>query len=500
MRVTRIVLMASLLAGVLIGTPPAEAAPADADETVRLLERLSFDLRSKRLAATERAEITQALGAHQDPKALYQTYVDKWLGHTGYENVLRPLFTGRGFLRFITQPLLNIMLLPLARFPDGQGGWVYFLPGTLPPDHAAGTPACPAGDAVQVTPWWQADRPIKVCAASYHPEHTFDEVGYCGGRSLLGVSEKLREGCGCGPLLLACLPPPEERPDLVPRLNADARAEVFRTILDIIDHDRPWDEIWTTSRSWQSGLIELLYLRRQLIGLLHAQRYTPELEKKMLEQVRSIDARAPAHWVERKGLYASSGLFTTTIAANFAFMNYRDMVRDLFSGFLCRSFTSVHVDSESVLKAIGTNFANIRLLDNQATPMRTQPGCRGCHIPIDNATDFLQVLRTPLYGSFPTGMAAHGKLYIKGESDFRGEGVGDAAFGKLVVAQPEFRQCAVANVFEGIMQRKPLNSERGFIRELEEGFEANGRKLSWLIRTVLTSKVYMGDLDIVAAH
>jgi hypothetical protein len=112
----------------------------------------------------------------------------------------------------------------LRSVKSANGSSLYYLPHTL----RDGT-VCALNEAVPVPAWWTGGRPVMLCAASYRPERVFDSVGYCGGQSEPTVPIPPRAECGCGPLLLGCLPPSDEQPTLVSRMNEAAIAEVVQT-------------------------------------------------------------------------------------------------------------------------------------------------------------------------------------------------------------------------------------------------------------------------------
>src|SRR5262249_54028438 len=139
-----------------------------------------------------------------------------------------------------------------------NGAKTYYLASKTAAGPRAGAPCALEGSTL-VRPWWDG-RPVRVCKHSYAPDHVFDEVGYCGGK-IDGDGLLARPGCGCGPLLLACLPPAEELGDLGGLARAAVEGEYFETMLDIVLNDRPLSERVTTSTIWQTGFADFLYAR-----------------------------------------------------------------------------------------------------------------------------------------------------------------------------------------------------------------------------------------------
>jgi hypothetical protein len=483
-----------LLPLILIGQLSAVAEASDGDRSrsvIDVVQRLSFDLRSKRLSASEQAEIGKLAGEGAKPREIYARYLDHWLGpwldNYAFETILerradKPLVPPNGGRLFLGN---------LSKHRDREdGAWRYFMPAI-----AKGGAPCAENEAVPVTPWWSPKTKILVCPSSYVPERAFDDVGFCGSKTELTNPQPPRPGCGCGALLLACMPPREDLPTFEADMNRGMRDELAVTVADLVRRGRPIDEALTTTKTWQSGIVQFMYLRRELIGKLEAQKWSPELERRLEADVAPVDLAAPARWVERKSVYQGSGVYFATPAIQTVVPSYREMITGVFGAFLCTDFQSVHVDSETVLKTVGKQHAHLRAVGIADSPMRKQVGCMGCHAPMDNATAFLVGLKTPLYGSSPTGLPAKGTFFLKGATDLRGEGAGFAGFAQLVAKQPEFEQCMVRHTFERIVQRSPLNVEQTGIEKLSHDFGIHHHDLAWLSREVFLSDSYTGGFQ-----
>ncbi len=338
-----------------------------------------------------------------------------------------------------------------------------------------------------------------MCADDYRPDHLFDAVGYCGGQDPLANPLVRRPGCGCGPLLMTCLPPKEDAPALEGQLARDMADEVIETAADILARDRPFDELLTTSRTWQSGLVEMMYLRRELLARLRARPFSPALEHELEARLDAIDVAAPARWIERGPPWRGTGLTYSTALRAASNETYRGMVLELFGDYLCTEFQSVRVSSDVVLQAVHAQApsagAPLDLRSADAigrSPMRTQVGCKGCHAPMDNAAAMLAGFQTAIRGSIPTGIEGRGQLYLKSPSDLRGEGAGAAALSRLVVAQPELDGCVAKRTYQLLLQHDVRAADRPFIEALGRDFAAHGRRYSTLVRALLVSPAYVG--------
>jgi hypothetical protein len=282
------------------------------------------------------------------------------------------------------------------------------------------------------------------------------------------------------------LPPDEERPGLHRALNAGARAELVDTAVAILADGRPFDDLLTTSATLQSGAVELLYARRDVIGMLAARAYGPALAATIRARLASVDLDAPPRWVERGGVYSGTGLFLPTPAATAAIPTYRNMVKMVLYNFLCTRFHSVHVDSASLVAAVGSAHGDLRALRAGGdSPMRHQPACVGCHAPLDGGAAFLAGMETPLHGSYPTGLAGDGELFVDGGKDLRGRGHGYDGLARLLVRQPEVERCVVTTTFRALVARPPVAGDEEEIRDLLSVYRAGGHAFPPLLRAIL---------------
>lgn len=461
-------------------TRPGAAAATNGTAAIALLDRLSRDLRGKRLTIDEKDRLQQDV-ASQGLRAVYLSLLDQWLDRRAYRRLLFP--------QSYDPPEVEAFFHRLETYRHG-GMTIHHLPRAGA--HRDGQPPCTPDQVVMVKPWWTGES-IAVCADSYRPERVFDEVGYCAGHPEPTDRQPPRPGCGCGPRLLGCIPPHGFHSIFDGQGNRDVEAEVVETSLDIITRNEPYASTLTTSRTWQSGLVEFLYLRRELIQLMREVPYSTALEKKIDERLRKIDIHAPARWIERQGIYRGTGLWATPPAVHAARATYRDIAFNALIEYLCVRFHSIHVDSEALLAAVGNEFADLQEYGGLGgSPMRKQPGCKGCHNPIDGSGAMLQGLAMPLYGSYVTGADSRGSLYVTGDSDVRGHGASIADMARLIVQQPEYATCTVHNSFQRVLKQDVLASDRPFLDQLVAEFRANGGRLAPIIRALLTSKTYTG--------
>jgi hypothetical protein len=481
-RPDRMSLMAMVLALSLgLASVPVHAAtPTTAAGVVELVQVLSLRLRLKRLDLEERRALEERLARGEDPTRVYEEHLDRWLTRDFYRKLA-------GALAF-SPAATHFFVGTLSRFREGEG-WVYYLPHTVDAGRPQGTAPCAPSERAQAPAWWARGQRISICQASYRPEHAFDSVGYCGGQAEPTIPTPPRPGCGCGPLLLGCLPPEEEAPRMDQRFVEAMTSEVAETGAEFMSKGRPFDELMTTSTTWQSGLTRFLYLRREMLARVASQPFSPMLEAELLGMLATVDLEAPGRWVERQGEYRGSGLFLNTpVMASFVGTS-RATMQLMLSQFLCVDFPANNVDSESLLAITHGQHEGVRF-EVYESPMRQQSACSGCHAPMDSGSGFLVGLRPPLFGSIPTGKQVEGRLYVHGAEDFRGKGRGSASLASLLTQQPEFPRCATARLFTFLVGRPPRKTaeERRLLDELTQTFERSGRRIDVLIRAILLSK------------
>lgn len=473
----------ALVIGIAVAVVGAEAAASPSIEAgLRELEMLSYDVRSSRLSLAERRALSDEIRA-SSADAVYARQVDEWVGKAIFRD-----FAGT----FIRRPVVERLFLGLSTFSDSDGNLVYYLPADTD-QGARGVPAsCAGGAPVRVRSWW-SKVPVSICPESYLPDHTFDKVGYCAGQQEPTQVAPARIGCGCGPLLLGCLPPAAVAPKLIEALETGIYDEVVETGAELMLQGRPFDELMTATSTWQSGAVEFLYARREMLRILKEAGWTAASERQLAQILERVDLERPARWVERRGVYAGSGLYLGTPAIQATEPTPRVVVRNTFRNFLCTDFQSVHVDSEALLQAVNADFKNLRGFSVVDTsPMRRTIGCKNCHIPLDNAADMLADLATPLFGSLvrAANPRAPGRLYVGGVDDLRGAAVGMHGFSQLVVAQPEFAKCVVKQTFTYVMNRKPLQRERAALEQWEKDFEASHHQLPALMKAMIRDPIY----------
>src|SRR5262249_16336153 len=130
-----------------------------------------------------------------------------------------------------------------------------------------------------------------------------------------------------------------------------------------------YDEVLTTSVTWQPGLVEFWYARREMLAELGHTPYSKALEDRWSARFSRIDLAAPGRWIERKGVYTGAGVWLSTPMIEATYPTYRTQMKRLLSQFLCVRFTSIDVDSQSLLSTVGNRTGNLRALGIQESPM-----------------------------------------------------------------------------------------------------------------------------------
>lgn len=427
-------------------------------------------MRGRPLDRAEREKLRPQL-ASRAWSDVYKSYVDAWFD--------RSFFNRLGAARARAGNGSQALFMgELRTFKDPTGADVFYHPAIEGENRSS----CASSQPVQVIPWWDTTTTVRVCPNSYRPEKAFDTVGYCGGRSELPTKQSPRPNCGCGPLLLACLPPSSD--ELIAHFDSSNAAEVANTFAEVIDRGRPFSEVFTTSTTWQDGYVQFLYRRRDALSLLANEPYSKNTETKIVKML-SAPLSAPGRWVDRKGVYSGSGLFLTTPLIQVSFPTYRTVVRAFLQNAACITLVGVNVDSASLLEGVGKQHGDLRLFEINESPMRTTTGCSGCHAPMDNAAGFLLGMKTPLFGDVLTGKKAVGQLYLKGANDLRGAGEGFSGLTSLMVAQPEYRTCAVT----GLAGSVGVALDEDEIPRVAESFRADKENAKNLLRKLLMRSV-----------
>jgi hypothetical protein len=464
--------------------PSAPAAPAgasaDANETLRQLRKLSIDVRGAPLSKDESATIKKRL-ERESTDAIYASFVDGWL---------KDLERNQDFVEKVLSPFepkgMPLLFLNPSQFRAADGREVLYLPARQP---KTGTP-CAGQDIVSVRPWW-SKQPVAICSASYVPEVVFANDRFCAQSHLAAAGYTTPDACGCGPRLMHCAPPEKLDPGIVVAIKTGPKAEIRETMIDLlIKKRRPLSDVYTATTTWQNGLVQFIYKRREVASIASRTPITKPVLAKLEKMIDSVNVRAKPKWVERKGAYKGTGLWWTTALP--VQSTYRNSTRGGFNFFFCIDYSSINVDRDALLATAGDEIQNLRALDAISnSPMRKQDGCKGCHMPMDTTAGFLFEFELSWRGGFPRHEPAQPTdFYLQGAEDRRGNGKGLAGLMALFMKQPEFDACAVQKTLVNFVARGPMHSERATSDALVEGLRKHNRDLVWLVREVLMSPIY----------
>jgi hypothetical protein len=476
----------SVYAGVELATSEARSQVSSAsDLDVNHFQRLSYDLRNKPLSEQERDEIANKISS--GGMKLYEQYVDKWLTKDAYKR-----FVG-AFFRWPPVGVINPDAEPFFHRLSKHGAGadtVYFLPHTA---KGKGGAPCAKADIKEVKSWW-SKQPLRVCKASYVPDKIFDDIGYCSGEAEPLMRQPPRPGCGCGPALMGCLPPKGDDPKLDRQVHSSIMTEWFETAARTVAEDRPLDEILTTTRTWQTGLAEFIYLRRDLIALHRKKGWTPKVKKEFDKRLAKVDVYREGRWVNRGKDYMGTGLWWSGLTTHAMKIPVRPAAHAVLETYLCSGFHAANVDADAILEAVNKRDNNLRTLTTFLdAPMRKEDGCKGCHAPMDGAAGYLGEFQGPIFGSFPTRQKTKGEFFVLGAGDFRGKGAGLATLANLVIKQPEYETCAVRRAFEKTLVRPMASGDQPLYQELVKEFKKNGHRYGPIVRRLLLSPAYMNE-------
>jgi hypothetical protein len=482
-----------IVVGSMLTVAPRALAlgPGEVERVTRAVRRLSLDLRQKSLTLAENDRLRLEASQSTDAKGLYGAYLKEWFND---DALIKILILAGYFLpseQNDAQVMTQLFLGRLETFTDAKSGQkVHYLSSRDRPASPGAHP-CPT-TVVSVRPWWSLKESIPVCARTYDPDSVFDQTGFCGGRGGTDTPREPRDTCSCGPLLMACYPGNDLSPEFEGRFIYSLGAEIGSTVEDIALSQQPLANLWTTSRTWQNGLVKFMYLRRELAVQVYGKKVDDTLLHSLEAQVQKIDFNAPFEFVERTGIYRGTGLYLTTIYASTNFAVYRDLALAVRSA-TCVQFKSVRVNSHTLVQNLfETNQADKGVVEPWDSPMQGSVGCKSCHAPLDGVTGFFTAMRPSSWGAMPTRKNLKAKFYLRDEMDLRGEGVGFADLSRLVVSQPEFSACLVSRVAEGLLARGLVPKDDAEVLRWTSLFRKSNLNVSVLAREVLASSQYTG--------
>ncbi|MGB5812663.1 MAG: DUF1549 domain-containing protein [Polyangiales bacterium] len=337
----------------LYGRPPTIEeyeqlhAGGDVDEA-KVDEMLESPEFFDRLAGYHRGFIWTALPSNND---LFSTFIERFnSGESEVWSVFDKQITFRGAY----EPCLDMQHTNF----DGNGRPQPMQTGYLEGECAQTAEGCVMDGWVEMTPYWNPDISIRVCA--------FDAQEFTTGldQSAGGVFTDCAErngdaGCGCGPSLQYCAAAGDS--GNVNEIRTALTEEPARIFEGIIKAGRPYTEAFSTNQTYFNG------------ALRHYYRY---LQRNGNELANIADAAYTSDWelIERPEYH--SGILTT-MGYLLRHTSQRARVNRLYTAFLCDPF---------VAPAGGLPSATDPCSQNPDLSERC--GCAACHTTIEPATTY----------------------------------------------------------------------------------------------------------------
>lgn len=379
---------------------PDYCAPTEEIDPLQLLRQTSLDLRG-RVPSFEEYEWVRSA---DDPQAAVETLVDEMLRSEEYFATIREYHQALVW-GTLDSSILTSLFAPRNRLrPNGAGNWrdggsrrtyrnglydcldqeqtEFDAQGRPVPIQTFDDPDCTGGTCqregyVWVSPYWDPEDPIRVCA--------YDAQEFETGVSGLSCSDyhgNDRE-CGCGPNLQWCGP---ENTGEETNIIRDSLAEEPARIFEWVVRERySYLEAFSTERTFMNGPVAHFYRHNAGTDTLErggAVAYDPAIEGLPQIAWTDHDTWLPVH---RQGPHA--GAFTT-LGYLVRFASNRSRANRFYTAFYCDPF----VPSEDGLPP------------EEAQPdpnLRERAGCSDCHQVLEPAAAHWARWRTGgTYGYF----------------------------------------------------------------------------------------------------
>jgi hypothetical protein len=296
---------------------------------------------------------------------------------------------------------------------------------------------CSPREAVEVRPWWERARTVRVCPDSYRPDVLHDPQGrYCGGSYLNASYSPV---CGCGPALAFCWRDPEQ----LDEVGASLKREALDTAAAVVGADRPLAAIFADNETVRDRNAEFIYRRWAIAngadpGILDDLAAWPQAPIRARRAERFPGQHAGVLTTERF-LYQSSGP--------------RDRMKDYEAMLWCTDVNSVRVTAEAIF-ALGSH-GDLRE-GERGMELAHRPVCTDCHARLDYAMQFFDVWPAAYRSTNLVATSAHptevGRMYVRDADDLRGEAPRTPLrWARLATAQPEFATCMGERVLDHVL-------------------------------------------------
>lgn len=417
-----------------------------------VLRRLSLDLRGTAPTAAD-------LEALEEGKPLEQ-FVDAFLASDDFrstfflyhKDIVRPrtgIFNTAVSFSRIAQSVV-----------DGQRVWYS---ERLPQEPA--TSGCRREETVKVSPWWDRNQTIAVCAASASTKTTAKVAG----KTLRCDSDEgQRSGqCGCGPHLVHCYVDSIKKPTI-----DSMKDEMAEFAMSVVQEDRPYTDVLTADWTMLDGKLEVFYAK--LWG-------TQSL-------LTDADAGRDWHKVERGPHH--SGVLSSPAMLNF-FYNGRRWAQRTMESFFCHEVTPDFDLLDDTVDAGHTVAIPYRDSPDLMPTQNVTEGraCAACHLQLDAVARVKD--RWDYFGGYFETMPGERPLPIPQQVWFEGALVdGIDGLGHALAQSETFHDCVVNQAWEHMTGHRFTSSETATRRALLARFRQSGMSFKTLLRAIIDTPYY----------
>jgi hypothetical protein len=438
--------------------PDAEPKPVAVADDATLLRRISLDVRGT--TPTERD-----LEFLQKGRAL-DSFIDEWLESKDFESTF--------FLyhKDIIRPRTGIFNTPVSWSrvtPKKLEGVEVWSSERLRTELSSG--ACARDKLVEMSPWWDRTKTLKVCAQTARVDATAEVRG----KTVRCDSEEgqLSGACGCGKNMVFCYVDAVKDDVMTSMKN-----ELSQLAMTVVKEDRPYSEILTSDWTMLDGKLEVYY------GKLWGDQVS----------IADPDARKPWRKYDRDPRH--SGMLSSPVMLNF-FYNGRRWAQRTFEAFFCHDTVPDFDLLDDTLDAG----------EQVAVPYRDSPdlmptqsvtegrACAACHLQLDSIARVKD--RWDYFGGYHETMSSDRKLPIPQEVIFEGKVIdGMNGLGEALAASPVFHDCAANQAWDHLLGHRFRPDEVRTRKRLVADFQASGLKFKPLLKAILRSPEYRAKENI----
>lgn len=368
------------------------AVPALAGSRAQL-RFLSFTIR-------DQSPTVEEAKAFRAGETTLEALVDLWLAAPGHKQRIKRYFRDMFGVAREVETVMDAFSLRST----GENGYLYRWRGR---DNAI----CDGGTPVDAEAWWlPAGQTVKVCSLEVSDSLSYEDKS---GKRTACTADRVWSGaCGCGPKLIACLPPDLQRP------LVDAVTEEFpERALRAYEADGSWLDVFAGDQFYGTKLLYWKYLHSSKIargGLLPS-----EAEWATLASL-TMDEWKPAPYPDgttRAGLVTSPGFL---LQRN----EYRVRTRALSEKLLCQGIGPA-LNTGGIAVFLNPDFRPEDLSHAD------QDDCARCHYPMDNLGSMLfgwntlgewDPLKTPSQIGHAFGIDGEGPRFLARSFIERGPG------------------------------------------------------------------------------